>query len=129
MNWFLIVVAALHLVFMCCELFPWSFPVLLRIVSKKLPVLRIVGEKLSNDQKWTDSQQTLVATIVHNAGIYNAILAGGLFWAAFAGEPARDAARVLLVGATVAGAFGTATLRSPLTALQAVLGIIGVALV
>jgi uncharacterized membrane protein len=118
MRWFLIGVAALHFVFMLCELFPWSFPVLLRIVSKKLP----------QGMKWTDSQRTLVATIVHNAGIYNAVFAGGLLWAALAGDPGREVARVLLGGATVAGVFGTATLRSPITALQALLGIVGLAL-
>jgi uncharacterized membrane protein len=40
--------------------------------------------------KWTELQQPLVATIVHNAGIYNAILAGGLLWAAFAGESTQS---------------------------------------
>ena len=80
MKWLLIGIAALHAVFMLCELFPWPAPVLLRIVSKKLPA----GEQ------WTEAQGTLVATIVHNAGIYNAILAGGLLYAAYAGDPARD---------------------------------------
>jgi uncharacterized membrane protein len=96
---------------MCCELFPWSNPVLLRLVSKKLP------EK----EKFTSIQTTLVATIVHNAGIYNSIIAGGLLWAAAIGDPAIAAAvaRVLLLGAGVAGAFGTVTLKSPLTVVQA----------
>jgi uncharacterized membrane protein len=119
MFWFLIAAAALHAAFMLCELFPWPNPVLLRIVTKSLPE----GEKL------TPAQTKLVATIVHNAGIYNSILAGGLLWAAFTGEPAVLVARVLLVGAAVAGAFGTATLKSPLTAIQAVVGIVGFFLV
>lgn len=119
MKWFLFGVAALHAVFMLCELFPWASPILVRIVSKTLP----------NGQEWSDPQRALVATIVHNAGIYNAILSGGLFWAAWTGDPARDVARVLLAGAAVAGVFGTATLKSPLTALQALLGIVGFALV
>jgi uncharacterized membrane protein len=118
MKWFLIAVAALHAVFTLCELFPWSCPVLLRIVSKKLP-------EVHKGKKWTELQQPLVATIVHNAGIYNAILAGGLFWAALAGDPARHVARVLLIGAAVAGIFGTATLKSPITAIQALVGIVG----
>jgi uncharacterized membrane protein len=119
MKWFLIGVAALHVVFMFCELYPWSFPILLRKASEK----RLKG------YEWKDPPLALVATIVHNAGIYNAILAGGLFWAAFAGDAARDVARVLLIGAAVAGIFGTATLKSPFTALQALLGIIGLALI
>jgi hypothetical protein len=49
MKWLLIGIAALHAVFMLCELFPWPAPVLLRIVSKKLPA----GEQ------WTEAQGTL----------------------------------------------------------------------
>jgi hypothetical protein len=77
-KWFLRAVATLHTVFTLCELFPWRYPILLRIVSKKLP-------EIHKGNKWTDLQQPQVATIVHNAGIYNAILAGGLFWATLAG--------------------------------------------
>jgi putative membrane protein len=128
MKSFLMVVAALHAGFMLCELFPWSSPLLLRIVSKNLPEVQ-KGKEGEKGKKWTEHQQPLVATIVHNAGIYNAILAGGLFWAALPADPVRDVARVLLIGAAVAGIFGTATLRSPLTALQALLGIVGFALV
>jgi xanthosine utilization system XapX-like protein len=42
-----------------------------------------------------------------------------------AGDLARDVARVLLAGAAVAGIFGTATLKSPVTAIQAILGVVG----
>src|SRR5438045_9526654 len=100
MHGFLIVAAALHAFFMLGELLPWEAPLVLQKVSRKLPK----GEPFSKEQ------QSLVATIVHNAGIYNGILAGGLFWAAFAGAAAPDVARVLLIGATVAGVFGTITL-------------------
>src|SRR5882672_7038706 len=116
MKWFLIGAAILHLGFMMFELFPWPVPVLLQIVSKKLP----------EGEPFTVPQQKLVATVVHNAGIYNGILAGGLLWAAYAGLAATDVARVMLIGAAVAGTFGTATLKSPVTALQAAVGIVGV---
>jgi uncharacterized membrane protein len=121
MLWFLVGVAALHAVFMGCELFPWSNPVLLRIVSKKLPA----------EEKFRPEQIALVATIVHNTGIYNSIIAEGLLWAAAISDPAIAAAvaRVLLLGAGVAGAFGTATLKSPLTAMQALVGFVGFFLV
>ena len=125
MRWFLFGVAALHALFMVGELFPWSFPKLLQKLSEKLP--EGLGKEIPEGQRWTKSQQGLVATIVHNAGIYNAILAGGLIWAALPEEPIRDVARVLLMGAAVAGVFGTATLKSWFTALQALLGIIGLA--
>jgi uncharacterized membrane protein len=121
MEWFLGFVALVHVGFTFCEMYPWKFPILLRKATE---------QKLPKGYEWKDPPLPLVATIVHNAGIYNAILAGGLFWAAFVpGGPARDVARVLLLGATAAGLFGTATLKSWPTAVQALLGIIGFALV
>lgn len=119
-SWFLIGAGLLHTAFMFCELFPWPLPVLLRLLAKK---------RLPDGEEFTSTQQNLVATIVHNAGIYNGIVAGGLFWAAFAGDAATDIAHVLLIGAGVAGVFGTATLKSPLTVVQALVGIIGFFLV
>jgi uncharacterized membrane protein len=116
--WLLIGAAALHAIFALCELFPWAFPFVLRLASKKLPAIYA-------GKAWTAVQQPLVATIVHNAGIYNAILAGGLFWAAQVGDPGVNAARVLLLGAVAAGVFGTVTLKSPITAVQALVGIAG----
>lgn len=127
MKWFLIGVAGLHALFALGELFPWSSPALLGKLSQKLP--KGLGQEIPEGEKWTKAQQSLVATIVRNAGIYNAILAGGLLWAALPEAPVRDVARVLLIGAAAAGIFGTATLKSPLTALQALLGVIGIALV
>jgi uncharacterized membrane protein len=118
MTWFLLVVAALHAAFMLCELLPWSFPLVLRLASRKLP-------EAHHGKQWTDLQQPLVVAIVHNAGIYNAILVGGLVWSAWIGLPARPFAQVLLAGVTLAGIFGTATLKSPVTVLQALFGVIG----
>ena len=119
MKWFLLIVAALHAVFMVLELFPWQLPFLLGLMSKKLP----------DRERFTTHQRELVATIVHNAGIYNGILAGGLVWAALTGESANDVARVLLGGAAVAGIFGTVTMRSVPTAVQAALGIVGLLMI
>jgi len=115
MNYFLGGAAALHALFMGAELFPWRLPLLLKIASKKLPA----GEG------FTEKQSDLVAAIVHNAGIYNGIICGGLLWASFAGSQGHDVARVMLLGAAVAGIFGTITLKSLPTALQAAVGIAG----
>jgi uncharacterized membrane protein len=115
MRYFLIAAAVLHAGFMAAELFPWRSPLLLRIAS----------EKLSPSAVFTEEQQRLVATIVHNAGIYNGILAGGMLWAALAGIHGNDVARVMLIGAGAAGVFGTITLKSPATAIQAAVGISG----
>src|SRR5262245_12258503 len=104
---------------MALELFPWGTPFLLDGLSKK---------RLPNEP-FTPNQRALVSTIVHNAGVYNGILAAGLFWAALTGESANDLARVLLAGAAVAGIFGTVTLKSKATAVQAALGIIGLLII
>lgn len=116
---FLFGVAVLHAAFMVLEFFPWESPFLLGVVSEKLPA----GEA------FTLAERDLVATIVHNAGIYNGVFAAGLFWAALKGEHGRDVARVLLAGATVAGIFGTVTMQSAPTAVQAILGIIGLLII
>jgi hypothetical protein len=59
------------------------------------------------------------------------IIAGGLAWVAFASNVpiALGLAQVLLVGAAVAGIFGTLMLKSPLTAIQTLAGIAGFRLV
>ncbi len=112
---------------MLAELFPWRLPFLLKAVGKKLPLLpeSMRTRGLPPDARFTDEQQRLVATIVHNAGIYNGILAGGLLWAAFPQNDGLQVARVLLAGAAVAGIFGTVTLKSRPTAIQAAIGILG----
>src|SRR5688572_9382516 len=86
-------------------------------------------QELPAGEAFTPHQRTLVATIVHNAGIYNGILAAGLAWAALTGESAHDVARVLLAGAAAAGIFGTVTMRSAPTVVQAFLGIIGLLII
>ena len=123
MRWYIIVVGSLHVAFMVCEMYPWHNPILLGIVTKELPAVAGIDE--TTKPKFSPQQQQIVATIVHNAGVYNAILAAGLFWAAFRGKPANEIGLVLFIGAAVAGGFGTATLKSPVTALQGVMGIIG----
>jgi len=120
---YIIVVALLHAAFAFCEMYPWSNPILLTLVTKRLPVES--GDDDVTKHKFSARHQPIVATIVHNAGVYNAILAAGLFWAAFRGEHGNEIALVLFIGAAVAGAFGTATLQSPATALQGILGIVG----
>lgn len=135
MRAFLVVVAALHAAFMAAELLPSGSPFLLRKLGAKLPTGRgtegptELGTVLPKGKPWTDGQEKVVAAIVRNAGIYNGILAGGLVWAALPSPPEREVARVLLAGAAAAGIFGTITLKSWLTAVQALLGIIGLVLI
>jgi uncharacterized membrane protein len=115
MTYLLVAAAALHAVFMVAELYPWSPPALLAKASKSLP----------EGQAFKPAQLHLVATIVHNAGIYNGIMVGGFCWAAYLGSSGTEVARVMLFGALVAGAFGAITMKSWLPAVQAALGLIG----
>src|SRR5215470_13359120 len=100
----------LHAGFMLGELLKWSFPFLLG--------------KLTDEETWSGSHKTFLVNIVHNAGIYNGIVASGLFWAAYAANnTGRDFAVVLLIGAVVAGIFGTVTLKNGLVAIQSLVAV------
>ena len=72
--------------------------------------------------------ESFVSTVVHNAGIYNGIVALGLIAAASYGRKAFGIQIALLAGVVVAGLFGGATL-SPKTFAQAALGAIGILVV
>jgi len=115
MKIFLLTVGGLHALFMLAELLPWPIPF----------VLEKAGKKLAQTDKFNFEQNKVVANIVRNAGIYNGIVAGGLFYAALMGDSARDVALVFLIGAAAAGLFGTVTLRSWLCAAQGILGLVG----
>jgi putative membrane protein len=121
MRLFVLAVCILHALFMVFELLPPENPRLLHILSKNLP----------KEEGLSDAQLKLVAAIVQNAGIYNGIIAGGLLWSLFTADrsAAASVAQVLLVGAGVAGVFGTLTLKSPLPAIQGIAGIVGALLV
>ena len=107
-----LVVATLHLGFMLAELFPWPNSILLRNMLAKMP-----------NERFSSIQLDLLANVVRNAGIYNGIVAGGLFYCARAGDFA--AARVLLIGVVAAGIFGAVTLKSYIPVGQALLGLVG----
>lgn len=108
----IILIAALHLLFAVGELFPWaSRPLILQKVLEKKPNLSFGADELR-----------LVAMIVHNAGVYNAIVAAGLLATLWVGPVAQSIQIVWLIGGIVAGVFGAFTL-SKVVLLQAVLGI------
>jgi uncharacterized membrane protein len=111
-------IGVLHLVFMVGELFPWGRPKIMVRVLEKWP----------QQLNLSDNQTHFVAMVVHNAGIYNGIVAGGLFASVYAGPGAFPVQVALLVGGVVAGLFGAKTL-TPLTIGQALLGAIALALV
>lgn len=110
-----VLIASLHLFFAFQELYPLGSPkILTRLLAKK-PDLHYGGKELE-----------FTSMIVHNAGVYNAIVAAGLLASAWAGPAAQPVQMALLLGGVVAGVFGFFTL-SKATLIQAILG--GIALV
>jgi uncharacterized membrane protein len=106
----------LHVLFMLGELLPWESPLIMNLVLDKW------GLHLPTDQS------QFVSTVVHNAGIYNGIVGAGLFAAASLGPQGRRVQLALLTGGVVAGVVGGLTL-SPATFVQAILGVIALAVV
>ena len=115
----LVLGVVMHLGFAYGEMFPWSRPLLLNSLATKKNIV-LDGEQLA-----------FVATIVRNAGIYNVIVASGFllslylrwnFAATGAGTPDLVAG-FFFAGALLAGMFGLTL--SPATAIQAVLGLVG----
>jgi uncharacterized membrane protein len=111
-------IGILHAILMFCELFPWDCPLIMAIVVRKWP--RQLDLSI-NDRHF-------VSMVVHNAGVYNGIVAVGLFAAASVGPQAFYIQVALLTGGVVAGLFGAATLTKA-TVLQAVLGAIALVIV
>lgn len=68
------------------------------------------------------------SSVIHNAGIYNGIVAAGLFVAASVGPGAFQVQIALLAGGVVAGLFGAATLTKE-TVVQAFFGAIALIVV
>src|SRR4051794_15510297 len=106
----------LHVLFMLGELLGWKCPLIMTLV------LNNWGLDLSADQSH------FVSNVVHNAGIYNGIVAAGLFAAVSLGPQGRPVQLALLTGGIVAGIFGGLTL-TPETFAQAILGAIGLVVV
>jgi Protein of unknown function (DUF1304) len=111
-------IGVVHLLIMVGELYPWNCPIIMNsVLGKWQPPLH-----LSPDNKH------FVSMVVHNAGIYNGIVAVALIVAASYGSRAFGIQGALLIGVVVAGVFGFATLTK-LTIVQAILGAIGLIVV
>ena len=96
------------------ELIPWSKPCIMGLV--------LTAQHLSFGNQCS-KEYCLLTSVVHNAGVYNGIVAAGLFATLWAGPSAYRVQVALLTGGIVAGVFGYATL-APGTILQAILGAI-----
>lgn len=111
-------IGIVHAGFMIGELYPWENPLIMAVVLQKWP----------HQLDLSDADKHFVSMVVHNAGIYNGIVAAGLFATVFVGAVAFPIQIALLTGGIVAGLFGFATLTRK-TILQAVLGAIALVIV
>jgi len=107
-----------HIAIMTGELCPWKRPWIMARVLEKWP--KPLNLSVNDAQ--------LVAAIVHNAGIYNGIVGGGLIATASVGPSSFCVQVSLLAGGVVAGLFGAKTL-SLVTIGQAILGVIALLIV
>jgi putative membrane protein len=106
----IIAVALLHLYFLVLEMFLWTRPLGLR-------TFRLTPE-------FAQQSKGLAA----NQGLYNGFLVAGLLWGAAEGE-AGFPLRVFFLGCViVAGIFGAATVNRRILVVQAVPGLIALAL-
>jgi len=104
-------VAFLHLLFMVLEMFYWTKPLGRRIFGLK-PEL---------------AKQT--AALAANQGLYNGFLAAGLGWGLLAGPDGLYIKGFFLACVIVAGIFGALTVRRSILWIQAVPGMIALALI
>lgn len=99
-NGLVIVVGLLHVGFMILEMFLWQEP----------SVMARFG--------MTPEQAASSATLAANQGLYNGLLAAGLFWSVFA----RDGYRLkvfFLTCVVLAGVFGALTAKASILFVQA----------
>ena len=104
-------VALLHLYFLVLEMFFWNKPLGRRI-------FRLTPEFAQES-----------ATLAANQGLYNGFLAAGLFWGLVLG-PAGLGIKVFFLGCViVAGVFGALTVSRKILWVQALPGVVALALV
>ena len=104
-------VALLHLYFLVLEMFFWNKPLGRRIF------------------RLTPEFAQASAALAANQGLYNGFLAGGLFWGLVLG-PAGFAIKVFFLGCViVAGVFGALTVSRKILWVQAMPGVVALALV
>jgi putative membrane protein len=107
-NIAIVVVAVLHLGFLVLEMFLWTKPTGRRIFG--------LSKELAD----------ATAGLAMNQGLYNGFLAAGLLWSLMAG---RNVAIFFLACVIVAGIFGAVTAKRSILFIQALPGVIALALV
>jgi len=109
-NVMIAVVALLHAYFLVLEMFLWDTPFGLR-VFKSTP-------------EYAKASKILAA----NQGLYNGFLAAGLAWGLAMGEAGLHVKIFFLACVIVAGVFGAATASRNILFVQAIPGILALAL-
>jgi putative membrane protein len=104
-------VAVLHLYFLVLEMFLWTTP---------------RGRKTFN---LTSEFATASKTLAANQGLYNGFLAAGLIWGIFLGAPGNHVKIFFLACIIIAGCYGGLTVNRKILLVQALPGIIALALV
>ncbi len=104
-----LVVALLHGTFMVLEMLLWATPIGQRVFER------------------TRAEQEATAPLAKNQGLYNGFLAAGLVWAAFAHESALALRMFFLGCVVVAGVYGAATASKKILYVQALPGLIALA--
>ena len=106
-----VVVALLHAYFMTLEMFLWTKPLGRRVFGLT--------------PEFAEASKALAA----NQGLYNGFLAAGLLWGAALGAPGTPVKVFFLACVIVAGVFGAVTVHKKILFVQAVPGILALALV
>lgn len=105
-----VLVALLHLYFLVLEMFFWSKP---------------FGRRVFNlTPEFAQASKALAA----NQGLYNGFLAAGLFWGLLLGEAGKSVTLFFLGCVIVAGVFGALTVGRKILWVQAVPGVVALAL-
>lgn len=104
-------VACIHVYILVLEMFLWDKP-------KGLKVFGLT-------QEFAISTKVLAA----NQGLYNGILAAGLFWGLFLGAAGNEIKVFFLASIVVAGCYGAATANSKILYVQAMPAAIGLLLI
>jgi putative membrane protein len=110
-NIFVLLVAVLHLVFLTLEMFLWTKP---------------FGRRAFNlTPEFAQASKALAA----NQGLYNGFLAAGLIWSLFLGANGYEVKIFFLICVIVAGIFGAFTVSRRILWIQALPGVITLAIV
>ena len=105
-----VAVAALHAYFLALEMFLWDKP-------RGLKTFNLTPE-------YARASKTLAA----NQGLYNGFVGAGLVWGVWLGAGGRHIVIFFLLCVIVAGIFGAATVSRKIFAVQAVPGLVALAL-